>query len=53
MVQSRVGSGRRPFGSDRVRRNRIEALGWHVLQATPDSGADLYVAAGALLARVA
>ena len=51
-------AGRRPFRSDRVRRNRIEAAGWHVLQATPEDGAgqqanQLFSAARALLGHVA
>lgn len=40
--------GRRPFDSDRARRNRVEGAGWHVLQATPDAiesgGSDLCAA---------
>jgi hypothetical protein len=51
-------AGRRPFCSDRARRNRVEALGWHVLQATPEdvmpgAATPFYSAARALLRRVA
>jgi very-short-patch-repair endonuclease len=50
-------AGRRPFQSDRVRRNRIEPAGWHVFQATPEDAAQhgdvLYSAASALLGHVA
>jgi hypothetical protein len=33
-------AGRSPFRSDRVRGNRIAALGWRVLRATPEDAAD-------------
>jgi len=33
-------AGRAPFRSDRVRGNRIAALGWRVLRATPEDAAD-------------
>jgi len=45
-------AGRRPFRSDRKRRNRLEAAGWRVLNATTDDIADgsvLVSAAAALL----
>ena len=40
-------AGRRPFRSDRLRRNRIEAAGWRLLEAAPeDIGALVPGAAG-------
>jgi hypothetical protein len=40
-------AGRGPFRSDRLRRNRIEAAGWRLLEAAPeDVGALVHAAAG-------
>jgi hypothetical protein len=42
-------AGRRPFRSDRLRRNRIEAAGWRLLEAAPeDIGALVHDAAAIL-----
>jgi len=46
-------SGRGPFRSDRLRGNRIEAAGWHVLRAAPEDVAALAAAAAAILRRAA
>jgi len=45
-------AGRGPFRGDRVRGNRMAAVGWRVLRATPEDagdGADLVRAAGRML----
>jgi len=49
-------SGRGPFRSDRVRGNRIAALGWWVLRATPEDatdGSDLVAAVSQILSEAA
>jgi hypothetical protein len=45
-------AGRRPFRSDRLRRNRIEAVGWRLLEAAPED-IDSLVAGAAGIVRVA
>jgi hypothetical protein len=45
-------AGRRRFRSDRVRRNRVEAAGWRLLEAAPEDIDDL-VAGAASIVRVA
>ena len=42
-------AGRGPFRSDRLRRNRIEAAGWRLLETAPDDIGDLVVATAAIL----
>ncbi|HEX2046678.1 MAG TPA: type IV toxin-antitoxin system AbiEi family antitoxin domain-containing protein [Acidimicrobiales bacterium] len=46
-------AGRRPFRSDRLRRNRIEAAGWRLLEAAPEDIGELATDAAAILRRVA
>jgi hypothetical protein len=46
-------AGRRPFRSDRLRRNRIEAAGWRLLEAAPEDIDDLVAGAGAIVRRAA
>lgn len=46
-------AGRGPFRSDRLRRNRIEAAGWRLLEAAPEDIAELVRAAGAILREAA
>ena len=46
-------AGRRPFRSDRLRRNRIEASGWRLLEAAPEDIGDLVAGAAAILPRAA
>jgi len=45
-------AGRRKFRSDRLRRNRIEAVGWRLLEAAPEDVDDM-VAGAAGIVRVA
>jgi hypothetical protein len=42
-------AGRRPFRSDRLRRNRIEASGWRLLEAAPEDIGALVHDASAIL----
>jgi hypothetical protein len=42
-------AGRGPFRSDRLRRNRIEATGWRLLEAAPEDIGPLVEAAAAIL----
>lgn len=44
-------AGRGPFCSDRLRRNRIEAAGWRLLEAAPEDIGALVAAAGVVLRR--
>lgn len=46
-------AGRGPFRSDRLRRNRIEAAGWRLLEAAPEDVAALAADAAAILRRAA
>ena len=46
-------AGRGPFRSDRLRRNRIEAAGWRLLEAAPEDIAELVDGAAAILRRAA
>lgn len=46
-------AGRGPFRSDRLRRNRIEAAGWRLLETAPEDIGALVAAAAALLRRAA
>jgi hypothetical protein len=46
-------SGRGPFRSDRLRRNRIEGAGWRLLETAPEDIAELVRAAAAILRRAA
>jgi hypothetical protein len=45
-------AGRRPFRSDRLRRNRLEAVGWRLLETAPEDIGDL-VATASRIVRVA
>jgi hypothetical protein len=46
-------AGRRPFRSDRMRRNRVEAAGWRLLEAAPEDIEDLVAGAAAIVQRAA
>jgi hypothetical protein len=46
-------AGRGPFRSDRLRRNRIEAVGWRLLETAPEDVAELCRAAAHILRRAA
>ncbi|HVL06921.1 MAG TPA: type IV toxin-antitoxin system AbiEi family antitoxin domain-containing protein [Acidimicrobiales bacterium] len=46
-------AGRRRFRSDRIRRNRVEAAGWRLLEAAPDDIDDLVAGAAAMVTRAA
>jgi Transcriptional regulator, AbiEi antitoxin len=46
-------AGRGPFRSDRLRRNRIEATGWRLLEAAPEDIAPLVEAAAVILREAA
>jgi len=46
-------AGRGPFRSDRLRGNRIEAIGWRLLRAAPEDVDELVVSAAAILRRAA
>lgn len=46
-------AGRGPFRSDRLRRNRIEAAGWRLLETSPEDIGDLVRSAAAILRRAA
>jgi hypothetical protein len=46
-------AGRGPFRSDRLRRNRLEAAGWRLLEAAPEDVPELVRSAAALLRRAA
>jgi len=46
-------AGRRRFRSDRLRRNRIEACGWRLLEAAPEDIDDLVAGAAAIVPRAA
>ena len=49
----RVHAGRGPFRSDRLRRNRIEAAGWRLLETAPDDILELVREAAVILRRAA
>jgi hypothetical protein len=46
-------AGRGPFRSDRLRRNRIEAAGWRLLETATDDVGELVATAAAILRRAA
>jgi len=46
-------AGRGPFRSDRLRRNRIEAAGWRLLEAATDDVTELVDSAAAILRKAA
>ena len=46
-------AGRGPFRSDRLRRNRIEAAGWRLLEAAPEDVGEMVRQAAAILRRAA
>jgi hypothetical protein len=46
-------AGRRKFRSDRMRRNRVEAAGWRLLEAAPEDIDDLVAGAAAIVQRAA
>lgn len=46
-------AGRGPFRSDRLRRNRVEAAGWRLLEAAPEDIAELVRTAAEILRRAA
>jgi hypothetical protein len=46
-------AGRRPFRSDRMRRNRVEAAGWRLLEAAPEDIDDLVAGAASIVRRAA
>jgi hypothetical protein len=46
-------AGRRKFRSDRLRRNRMEAVGWRLLEAAPEDIAALVAGAAAIVRRAA
>lgn len=46
-------AGRRRFRSDRMRRNRVEAAGWRLLEAAPEDVDDLVAGAAAIVRRAA
>lgn len=46
-------AGRGPFRSDRLRRNRVEAAGWRLLEAAPEDIAELVRTAAGILRRAA
>ena len=46
-------AGRRAFRSNRVRRNRVEAAGWRLLEAAPEDIDDLVAGAAAIVRRAA
>jgi very-short-patch-repair endonuclease len=46
-------AGRRRYDSDRMRRNRVEAAGWRLLEAAPEDVADLVAGAAAIVRRAA
>ncbi|HWI04822.1 MAG TPA: type IV toxin-antitoxin system AbiEi family antitoxin domain-containing protein [Acidimicrobiales bacterium] len=46
-------AGRRRYRSDRMRRNRVEAAGWRLLEAAPEDIDDLVAGAAAILPRAA
>lgn len=46
-------AGRRKFRSDRMRRNRVEAAGWRLVEAAPDDIDDLVAGAAAIVQRAA
>jgi hypothetical protein len=46
-------AGRRRYRSDRMRRNRVEAAGWRLLEAAPEDIDDLVAGAAAIVRRAA
>ncbi len=46
-------AGRRRYRSDRMRRNRVEAAGWRLLEAAPEDVDDLVAGAAAIVRRAA
>lgn len=46
-------AGRRRFRSDRMRRNRVEAAGWRLLEAAPEDIGELVAGAAAIVQRAA
>jgi hypothetical protein len=46
-------AGRRKFRGDRMRRNRVEAAGWRLLEAAPEDIDDLVAGAAAIVQRAA
>lgn len=46
-------AGRRKFRSDRMRRNRVEAAGWRLLEAAPEDIGDLVAGAAGIVRRAA
>ncbi|HUR22515.1 MAG TPA: type IV toxin-antitoxin system AbiEi family antitoxin domain-containing protein [Acidimicrobiales bacterium] len=46
-------AGRRKFRSDRLRRNRLEAVGWRLLEAAPEDIDNLVAGAAAIVKRAA
>jgi hypothetical protein len=46
-------AGRRKYRSDRMRRNRVEAAGWRLLEAAPEDIDDLVAGAAAIVQRAA
>ena len=46
-------AGRRRYRSDRMRRNRVEAAGWRLLEAAPEDIDDLVAGAAAIVQRAA
>ena len=46
-------AGRGPFRSDRLRRNRIERVGWRLLEAAPEDIDDLVAGAASIVGRAA
>jgi hypothetical protein len=46
-------AGRRKFRSDRMRRNRVEAAGWRLLEAAPEDIDDLVAGAVSIVRRAA
>lgn len=46
-------AGRRAFRSNRMRRNRVEAAGWRLLEAAPEDIDDLVAGAAAIVRRAA
>jgi hypothetical protein len=46
-------AGRRKYRSDRMRRNRVEAAGWRLLEAAPEDIEDLVAGAAAIVQRAA
>ena len=46
-------AGRRRYRSDRMRRNRVEAAGWRLLEAAPEDVGDLVAGAASIVRRAA